>query len=108
MNHFAQELLEIADKLDSAASKAAPSEVVDALNAIENAAVTVSKTWSGSWMGYHATVYYDGFKSPPAGAHFSPEWGLMDTVFDDTKGDWKEFNRDKVIEAIYRKAGVPH
>jgi predicted nucleotide-binding protein len=57
-------------------------------------------------MGYHASVYYDGFRSPPAGANFSPEWGLMETfAIEDTKGDWKEFNRDKVIEAIYRKSG---
>ena len=106
MPDFTPELLEIADSLDSAAAKAAPSDVIDALNALEKAADSIGKSWSGSWLGYHATVYYDGFRPIPAGAHFSQEWGLMDTTFiKDTKGAWVEFRRDTVMEVIFRTAG---
>lgn len=105
MPDFAPELLEIADSLDIAAAKAAPSDVVDALNTLEKSADSIGKSWSGSWLGYHATVYYDGFRPIPAGAHFSQEWGLMDTVIKDTRGAWAEFRRDTVMEVIFRNAG---
>ena len=32
--------------------------------------------WSGSNLGYHATVYYENLEPKPSG--FSSEWGLMD------------------------------
>jgi hypothetical protein len=105
MADFAQELLEIADSLNIAAAKAAPSDVVDDLKALEKAADTIGKSWSGSWLGYHATVYYEGFRSPPAWAHFSPEWGFTGTFIEDTKGAWAEVSRDTVMEAILRMAG---
>lgn len=40
----------------------------------------VSKCFSGSWLGYHAYVYYKDLQLPPAGAHFSQEWGLNELL----------------------------
>jgi predicted nucleotide-binding protein len=45
---------------------------------------------------------------PPAGAHFSSEWGFrgLQTIRT-TTGAWEEFNFDFVIEEIHRAAGNP-
>lgn len=35
----------------------------------------VAKSWSQSWLGYHANVYYRDLNPPPPGAVFSKAWG---------------------------------
>ena len=58
-------------------------------------------------MGYHAYVYYAGLASPPPGAHFSQEWGLMQAFSGGTVGEWVEFDPDEVEVAIKEAAGNP-
>src|SRR5215469_5297072 len=48
------------------------------LAAIRTVGEEAKRAWSGSNIGYHATVYYAGLEPHPPGAQFSPEWGLMD------------------------------
>jgi predicted nucleotide-binding protein len=36
----------------------------------------VKAAFSGSWLGYHANVYYLGFETPAPGDRFSVEWGF--------------------------------
>ncbi len=67
----------------------------------------IGKSWSGSWFGYHSRVYYNGFQSPPTGAVFSQEWGLQDTFSRGTRGDWREYKFDDIIQFINDKAGNP-
>ncbi len=50
----------------------------DTLNALEEAANTVGRAWSQSWLGYQSRVYYEHFLPPPAGDHFSSEWGFLE------------------------------
>ncbi len=75
--------------------------------AVETAARTIEKSWSNSWLGYHANVYYTDLKRPPAGARFSHEWGLNKKPYADnaTTGDWVEFDPAYVESEIYRIAG---
>jgi len=70
-----EELLEIAERLERLATDAKEPRVEGPLAALEDAANTIGKAWSGSWAGYPSRVYYDGLKLPPPGAHFSQEWG---------------------------------
>ena len=59
-------------------------------------------------LGYQAYVYYRDLQSPPAGAHFSQEWGLREMGFSEgTTGDWVEYEDDVVRNAIYKGAGNP-
>ena len=44
---------------------------------------------------------------PPPGAHFSQEWGSIDTFGDGTRGAWVEFAREDVETAIRQRAGNP-
>ena len=108
MNNLSKELLDIAGELESILSAYNRSDCPALLTKLEKAAVEIGKAWSGSWLGYHAYVYYKDFQIPPSGAHFSPEWGFNDSHhFDDTIGDWKEYNPEKVKQAIYDLAGNP-
>jgi predicted nucleotide-binding protein len=78
------------------------------INPLINEAEIISKAWSGSWLGYHSSVYYENFSIPPRGAHFSIEWGLYNDykmLGMESIGNWIEYNSDKVISYIENKAG---
>jgi hypothetical protein len=48
-------------------------------------------------LGYQASVYYNDLQTPPPGAHFSQEWGLMDRFgIQGTTGDWREFRTKEI------------
>ncbi len=86
-----EELFVLAESLKKAASGSADDAVDKPVSALEQAARNVGRSFSGSWQGYHSHVYYAGFATPPPGAHFSQEWGLMDTLGSlGSHGDWRE------------------
>ena len=103
------ELLDIAKDLEQLAARGREPEIREPLDWLKQAAEEVGKAWSGSWLGYHANVYYANLQTPPPGAHFSPEWGLGKTAFvpDATTGRWVEFDPDRVRTFIYQQAGDP-
>lgn len=66
-------------------------------------------SWSGSQIGYHARVYYKNFAVPPAGHHFSPEWGMTPQLFSEgTVGEWREYPFQSVVDQILHDAGNPN
>lgn len=66
----------------------------------------VQNSWSGSNLGYHANVYYAGLRTPPPGAHFSPEWGFESNYFGpQTDPGFQEFQSAQVKQEITRRAG---
>ena len=69
------------------------------------AANRVGRAWSGSWLGYHSRVYYADFQVPPPGAAFSQEWGFQNTFSMGSRGDWREYRFDDVVELIENEAG---
>ena len=62
----------------------------------------VTRAFSGSWIGYHANVYYHEFQTPPPGDHFSPEWGLVSERSNPASRNWIEYPRDDIRSAIMR------
>ena len=101
------ELLGIARDLEQLAARGGEPDIREPLDRLKQAAEEVGKAWSGSWLGYHANVYYANLRTPPPGEHFSPEWGLGKTAFvpNATTGDWIEFDPDQVMTFIYQQAG---
>ncbi|MYE22988.1 MAG: hypothetical protein F4Y01_03450 [Gammaproteobacteria bacterium] len=97
----------VAERLEALVHRSQEPSVRKVLDDTQAAAEEVGKAWSGSFLGYHATVYYAALTVPPAGAHFSPEWGLRDTFADGTVGDWMEFRPEDVESAIQVAAGNP-
>lgn len=66
----------------------------------------VGESWSGSSLGYHANVYYKDFQVPPPGAHFSMEWGLIDSMGLGTSGSWSEYVSRDVKAYLRQLSGV--
>ncbi|KYZ72871.1 TIR domain-containing protein [Klebsiella quasipneumoniae] len=97
---IAQQIVKIADRLVEHSSKKFPK-----LLKIEEVALAVEKSWSGSWLGYQSRVYYNGFKTPPPGAHFSMTWGMGGGYLSETKGDWVEYLFEAVTDYIYERSG---
>lgn len=91
MWHY-EELLKIADRLDQEAKLGNTPAIYEPVHVISDAASKIGKASSGSWLGYHANVYYKDLKPPVPGDHFSQEWGLMDSYGNNTTGNWQEYS----------------
>ena len=105
-----EELFALAERLKKAARASESEDVAKPIIDLEEAAQKIGRSFSGSWQGYHSRVYYARFSPPPPGAHFSQEWGLMDTgpTSLGSHGDWREYD-PKVVKARIRElAGEPH
>jgi predicted nucleotide-binding protein len=103
------ELLEIADRQRELADRCDAPEIQQPITALENAAKVAEKAASRSWLGYHALVYYEDLQSPPAGAHFSSEWGFKQLhSISTTTGNWREYTPDAVKAMIADLAGKPN
>lgn len=102
-----EELFAFAEKLKNAAVGGDSEELAKPINALEDAARKIGRSFSGSWQGYHSRVYYAGFSPPPPGAHFSQEWGLMDNYGASlgSRGDWKEYDAEDVNGRVRKLAG---
>ena len=61
----------------------------------------VGESWSGSWAGYHARLYYDNFERPPLEDVFNVEWGGLHGF-----EGWQDRSPDEVRGAIEKIAGV--
>lgn len=92
------ELQKIADNLT-----AFENNELDEIDHLIDITEEISKSFSGSWFGYHSRVYYRDFNTPPSGAIFSAEWGLMDSFSMGSVGDWVEYQYDAVINYIHNE-----
>lgn len=104
-----EELYAIATKLAGAAALGESEDISDPIRHLSHAVEHVQKSFSGSWLGYHSRVYYDGLVTPPPGANFSKEWGLQDLSFTSlgSRGEWREYSSETVKQTIKTAAGNP-
>ncbi len=103
-----EELFQLIEPLSAAASAIERKEISQPLSALRTAVAEVGRAFSDSWLGYHSRVYYENFQTPPPGAHFSQEWGLMDTFGSmGSVGRWREYPFDKVKQHVLHLAGNP-
>lgn len=107
LKEIIQDFSTIALNLDAIVSESKFDQIAEPLRILDEVSTDVGKAWSGSFMGYHSRVYYENFQIPPAGAHFSSEWGLQHRYISDTEGNWVEYDYDSVRTAIYEEAGNP-
>lgn len=104
MNPLVQELIDISEELELFITEATSLETVSELNALKARAQEVGRAWSGSWIGYHANVYYKDLQPPPPGAYFSSEWGFYNALVGRTTGEWSEHNPNEVTRTILSAA----
>jgi predicted nucleotide-binding protein len=101
---FAKELFGVADAAANARSKI--GDIRSAAEALRDASDQAKRAWSGSNIGYHATVYYGGLQPKPAGAQFSPEWCLIDRwPTHQPDPGWVQMDHDNAIHEILVLAG---
>ena len=93
--------------LEEMAAEGQRPECTEPVARLTSACNHLAEASSGSVIGYHSRVYYRDFQSPPAGAHFSAEWGFIPTSIGGTVGDWVEYPHQAVIAAIESEAGHP-
>ncbi|WDI43240.1 nucleotide-binding protein [Bremerella sp. P1] len=60
---------------------------------------------SGSWLGYHSLVYYEGIERPPSGAFFDRQWGLQDRFSNSTEGDWVKYSHSEIYDYLVAQLG---
>jgi predicted nucleotide-binding protein len=78
------------------------------LDALAKVCEAARHGWSGSNIGYHATVYWIDLEARPAGAEFSAEWGLMDRwpTHQPARG-WTQMDYQHVVDVLRERAGNP-
>ena len=105
-----EELFGIAEQLGQVAQADEETGIEESISALKEAVRQISTSFSGSWQGYHSHVYYADLATPPAGAHFSQEWGLKDTHMTSlgSHGDWREYHTDYIRDHILDMAGQPN
>ena len=104
---LSDELAGIVERLDQMIMYGRGPSIQEPIACLEKAASEVAKAWSGSSLGYHSTIYYEGLKIPPSGAYFDAEWGFMNESPNRTHGNWKKFDPDEIQAAVYSRAGNP-
>lgn len=105
-----EELFVTADELSNQASSSEKKKIDEELKLLEDAVDQVGRAFSGSWLGYHARVYYADFVAPPRGEHFSQENGLTESdIFGHTSASrgWREYDPQEVRAHIFDAAGIP-
>jgi hypothetical protein len=100
-------LLEMAKKLESATDGLASSELQAQRERIASVISDIGKSWSGSWIGYHARTYLHNFRKANGADYFDREWGLHDQGFTNrTTEDWAIYADHDVRELIIRAADI--
>lgn len=104
---LALELEEVAADLRRVGDRREAPDVVHPLRQLAAGITAASAAWSGSPVGYHAHVYYDGFAKVPPGARWSLERGFQPALSNEGAGDWREYSADDVVRFIRGRAGDP-
>jgi hypothetical protein len=108
MSAMIQDLFDVAESAATLKADLDAGGLSSQLNALAQACEAVRHGWSGSNIGYHATVYWVGLEAKPAGVEFSAEWGLMDRwpTHQPAHG-WTRMDYQKVVDVIRERAGSP-
>lgn len=115
MSELYEELLSVASGLTKLCEDYQTDLAIqEPMTKLHNSAVAVGKAWSGSWMGYHAQVYYKDFLVPPLGEDFDSRQGIPDILEHHRRNgfnapmpnkDWEVFTDREVEARIQALAG---
>ena len=109
MTDLPLDIAKIIQSLDDLDDHVAEVNLRDATRRLIWAAREVGQSWSKSWFGYHACVYYRGFRAPGRNAYFDNRWGINRNAsyLSNTAGDWAEYDRATVTDEILKQADNP-
>src|SRR5438034_2020387 len=66
------------------------------LYSLREKAEKLSDSWSGSWLGFHAFLYYRDFQKPSLREGFNVEWGSIEGMSD----GWQQRSFEEVKQKI--------
>ena len=105
---IADDLCQIADEADQTLTRIRDESLQKPLTAIRKVCEEAKRAWSGSNIGYHATVYFEGIRPKPPEAQFSGEWGMMDRwPTHQPHPGWRVMDHQTVIDELLARAGKP-
>jgi predicted nucleotide-binding protein len=106
MSVLIQDLFKVAESAGSLKANLEAGEFGSQLRALEQACDTLRHGWSGSNIGYHATVYWMGLEAKPPGVEFSGEWGLIDRwPTHQPAAGWMQMDYQYVVDVLRERAG---
>jgi len=100
------ELRGIAKTLAEAEEAFDVSQFFTPVNAVQNSAAEIGKSWCGSWLGFESRIYYAGLKPTPPGCYFQSGHSRLNTAMN-SAGEWLEFAKDLVETEIFKRAKNP-
>jgi len=98
------DLVRCARRCERAARRFDAESVAELIDRLRDAIESVGQAWSGSWIGWQATVYTAGLRPRNPGEHFDTEWGSLRVAR--TTGEWCEYAYEAVRDEIDRRAGT--
>lgn len=103
-NENANESLSLIEQLQVTCSEhhAEQASVEGAIKALHQIVEEISQSWSGSWIGHHAYLYYKDFERPPSEHRFDVEWGTARGL----AGTWYEVQFDGMQKVIETQEGA--
>jgi predicted nucleotide-binding protein len=105
---IAEELFEVADVAAEALARIRSDKLRVPLQALRKVCEDAKRSWCGSNIGYHASVYFMGLQPHPPEAQFSAEWGLMDRwPTHQPHPGWHIMDQQAVIDELLSRAGSP-
>lgn len=104
MDDILDDVVRAARRCESAAHRFDEEPLLSILKALTTSVQQVGEAWSGSYIGYHASIYTKGLRPRAAGEHFDSEWGSVDAYASRTTGQWAEYTYDTVRSVILERA----
>jgi predicted nucleotide-binding protein len=102
------DLFQVADDAGKALLLIRDDSIQKPLSDMSKACEEAKRAWSGSNIGYHATVYFEGIRPKPPEAQFSAEWGMMDRwPAHQPHPGWRIMDHQEVIDELLARAGKP-
>lgn len=103
-----RDLLDLLTQLDTVyvQTKKDAQVAKDLFDALNVAIGQTEESWSGSWIGYHADLYFGDFERPGRGSHFNIEWGGIHGIPE----GWRDRSYSEVsqhIEALSKSSIAP-
>lgn len=77
----------------------------DDIKKLSEVIAKIEESWSGSWIGFHANLYYRDYKKPKWDESFNSEWGSINGI----PKSWEEKNYDDIssfINANYNGSNI--
>ena len=113
MDDICEEFLRGARRCERIAKSFEIEPAASIQGSLRDAIDSVGEAWSGSWLGYQATVYTQRLRPCKAYEHFDSEWGIkmeagrgfLDSMSNRTIGDWRVYDYDTVYREILKRSG---